>query len=700
MNVVGCVVEQHGIGLILVAGLICVTGCWTVLRLFNRSANATGLQRIGWHFLASVAAGASIWCTHFVAMLAYDPGVPVGFDPVLTIVSLLTAIAGTMIGLTIAGHGGKRRSAMVGGAIFGLAIVTMHYTGMLAYRVQGIVAWDRTYLIASIVLSVVFSALAFHVAARSVRPSDKYTATGLLVLAILSLHFTGMTAFQVSPMLIDGAWSNPDALLGLALAVAGAAAIIVGAALACYLIDGSVQAESYERLRHMALNDSLTGLPNRASFNDRLDREIDLAAGTDGKLALIGIDLDRFKEINDFHGHAAGDEVLRVLATRIGNLLEAGEFVARLGGDEFVALHRVRDRAGLVDFTARLEAALSRPIRLDACEVIPGASLGVAIYPDNAASTDALTSCADLALYRAKADFTRTVCFYEQEMDETVRARRNLAAELRDALENGQLDIHYQVQTSVATGEIRGYEALLRWRHPRRGFVPPSEFIPLAEESGLILQLGEWVLRETCARAATWEQPYKVAVNLSPVQLAHIDLPKLILAILFETDLSPDRLELELTESTLFADRERSLLVLQKIKMLGVSIALDDFGTGYSSLDTLRAFPFDKIKLDRSFMSEVETSPQAKAIIRAVLALGKSLDIPILAEGIETRGQLSLLDAEGCDEAQGYLLGRPVPLDEIVTSGQISIAGAPQAMPAAHAPILHPRWAVPGSRVA
>ena len=245
-------------------------------------------------------------------------------------------------------------------------------------------------------------------------------------------------------------------------------------------------------------------------------------------------------------------------------------------------------------------------------------------------------------------------------------------------MDNNQLDIHYQVQTSVSTGEILGYEALLRWEHPQRGFIPPAEFIPLAEESGLILQMGEWVLRTACAKAASWEPKYKVAVNLSPVQFAHTDLPKLVLEVLVETGLSPDRLELELTESTIFADKERSLHMLRQIKGLGVSIALDDFGTGYSSLDTLRAFPFDKIKLDHSFMSEIESSPQAKAIIRAVLALGKSLDIPILAEGIETQGQLTLLGTEGCDEAQGYFLGRPAPLYQIVISGQITLtASAP-----------------------
>ena len=427
-----------------------------------------------------------------------------------------------------------------------------------------------------------------------------------------------------------------------------------------------------ERIAQMALNDALTGLPNRTSFNARIDHALDRAAIEGGKVALIAIDLDRFKEINDMRGHGAGDEVLRTLAQRMHAALHDGEFLARIGGDEFSAVQCFHDRAAVEGMLARLESALAEPIRLDGYEVLPGASIGVAIYPDDAQNRTSLISNADLAMYRAKGNLNKAVCFYEQWMDEAVRSRRALANDLREAVANDRLTLHYQVQTSISTGEIKGYEALLRWLHPQRGYIPPAEFIPLAEESGLILQIGEWVLRTACTEAAAWEPPYKVAINLSPVQFAHTDLPKLVLEVLMQTGLSPERLELELTESTIFADRERSLHMLRQIKALGVSIALDDFGTGYSSLDTLRSFPFDKIKLDRSFMTEVESSPQAKAIIRAVLALGKSLRISVLAEGIETQGQLSLLSTEGCDEAQGYLLGRPAPLDAIVGSGQLA----------------------------
>jgi len=496
-------------------------------------------------------------------------------------------------------------------------------------------------------------------------------SAAIFFLAIISLHFIGMTAFQVTPLLVDNQFSNPAAMQALALAVATVALVIVAAGFASYIIDDSARSESLDKLRHMALNDSLTGLPNRTSFTDRLDHEIDLADDTGGKVVLIGIDLNRFKDVNDLRGHGVGDSVLQILGARMADLLEQDEFVARTGGDEFAAIQRYSDQARLEDFLARLEGALSETIRTPDFEIAPGASFGVAFYPDNAPTREVLINNADLAMYRAKADPAHHVCYYDQSMDDIVRARRGLATDLRVAIENNELEVHYQVQTSVRTNQIRGFEALLRWNHPVRGFIPPAEFIPLAEENGLIIQLGEWVLRQACADAAGWKPTYKVAVNLSPAQFGHADLSKLIIEVLVSTGLPASRLELELTESTIFQDKERSFHVLRQIKALGVNIALDDFGTGYSSLDMLRSFPFDKIKLDRSFIHEAEDSLQAKSIIRAVLALGKSLDIPILAEGIETEGQLSLLGAEGCDEVQGFLLGRPIPIAQMIESGKI-----------------------------
>lgn len=679
VTVLGCIVEKHNIWLVLVAGVLCATGSWVTARLFQRTVGTTGMQKLGWHVLTAISAGVAIWCTHFVAMLGFEAGVPVSFDPSLTVLSLLIAVGGSTLGFALAGSRMTRFAPALGGAIVGVAIALMHYIGMIAWRIEGIISWDVSYLVASVVCSVVFAAAALVFAMRAGLQAVNLMAV-MLSLAILTLHFTGMTALRITPLVVPGTFSDMAALHTLALAIAGLSLVIVCTGLVSYLIDSDVRAESLEHLRRMALNDVLTGLPNRGSFNERLDLEIAMAREAGGRLALIGIDLNRFKEINDLRGHHAGDEVLRILSRRMTGLLREGEFVARIGGDEFAAICRmageaVTGEAGLEDFLVRLEAALYKPVRLDEYEVITGASLGVAIYPDDAVSKPVLINNADLAMYRAKNSMTRSVCFYEPAMDEMVRARRGLASDLRGALAANQLSIDYQVQTSLVTGETRGYEALLRWRHPVQGLIPPTEFIPLAEENGLILEIGEWVLRQACATAVCWEPPYPVAVNVSAVQFAHANLTQLVAGVLRETGLPAKRLQLELTESTIFADRDRSLRTLRQLKELGVSIALDDFGTGYSSLDTLRSFPFDRIKLDQSFISEAEASPPDRAIIRAVLALGKSLGIPVLAEGIETQSQLTLLTEEGCDEAQGFLLGRPAPLGEIVDSGRITLGG-------------------------
>jgi diguanylate cyclase (GGDEF)-like protein len=667
MRVISCIVTEHNLWLVLLAALMCVTGCWVTIGLLDRARKTVGLQMRGWLFLTAVAAGSSIWCTHFIAMLAYQPGAPITFDPALTMISLVIAMAGTGAGFALALDKHQRVAPEWGGAAVGLAISAMHYTGMMAYHVAGIVEWDVAYVAASVLISMAFGAAAIGQAVRRPYRWSQYQAIGLFVLAIVGLHFTAMTAVAVTPLSFITTGTNPDILEAMAVAVAVVGLIVAATGFASYLIDERGRMESFERLQHLALNDALTGLANRVSFNDRLDHEIErVAEDQETMTAVIVIDLDRFKEINDLRGHAAGDQALKIVARRLAKLTGDGEFVARLGGDEFAAIKRFKDQNDLLGFVSRLEKSLFEPLRIDDFEIVTGASIGIAVHPRDGADRERLVSNADLAMYRAKNDVTRAVCFYESTMDETARARRALATDLRRAIDRGELSLHYQVQTSVPTGATCGYEALLRWTHPVHGMIAPTEFIPIAEENGSILAIGEWVLRTACRQAASWDKAHKIAVNLSPVQFAHADLAKLIHQILVETGLSPKRLELELTESTIVADKARTLHVLRQIKALGVTIAIDDFGTGYSSLDTLRSFPFDKIKLDRSFMADVERSPQAKAIIRAVLTLGRSLDIPVLAEGVETHVQLTILQVEGCNEAQGYFLGRPKPIDQIL----------------------------------
>ncbi|WP_255406133.1 EAL domain-containing protein [Novosphingobium sp. CF614] len=423
--------------------------------------------------------------------------------------------------------------------------------------------------------------------------------------------------------------------------------------------DITEQRRSEAKIEYMALHDSLTGLPNRTGYYRRLDHEIEQAAQHGAQVAVIAIDLDRFKEINDTYGHAAGDGVLQTIAERLMASNREGEAIARLGGDEFAAAKSFSDQRELREFILRVQKCIVSPMEDGGQRLSVGASLGIALYPQDAATREALLNNADLAMYRAKSTVGQTVCFFEPSMDESARARRQLANDLRHAISRGELRLLYQPQRSLKTGALSGYEALLRWHHAKRGVVPPDEFIPLAEETGEIFTIGEWVLQQACMEARRWPVEQKVAVNLSPVQFLQPGLVERVRAILIETGLSPRRLELEITETAIITDKLRALHCLRQIKAMGVSVAIDDFGTGYSSLDTLHSFPFDKIKIDKSFLSQAESSGQARAIIRAVLALGKSLDIPVLAEGVETESQLLVLQSEGCDEAQGYYFGRP-----------------------------------------
>jgi len=663
IDVALCIATEHDPWLVVLAVFICCAGAFTIVQMFGRACGTPGLQRLGWTFLTSVAGGATIWSTHFVAMLAFEAGAPVQLDPVLTIASLIVAVTGSFIGFTVAASRPGTAVAAIGGAIFGGAISAMHFMGMAAYRVEGIVTWDKTYVVVSVLCATIFGGAALATLRSAGIPRYRVAlGTALIVTAIATLHFIAMTAMHIVPLALSESSLRPEEARALALATSLVGLVVIAAGVFAALIDHQTRSDAMRELQHMAMNDALTGLPNRVAFQAELARQIGVARATGARIGLCAIDLDRFKEINDIHGHKAGDEVLVALAQRMRDAIGPEDMVARLGGDEFVAITRLDDRAYLAAFADRLDATLKAPLALSHFEARLGASIGVAVYPDDAADGEALVNNADLVMYRAKSEGAPAPRFYDSQLDKVIRDRRELANDLRHAIDENQLDVHYQVQASVTTRTITGYEALLRWTHPHRGAVPPAVFIPIAEENGLILALGEWVLRRACSDAMQWDHESRLAVNVSPLQLAHADLPRLFHQILLETGLPPRRLEIELTESAIMADRDRALHVLRQIKALGVGVALDDFGTGYSSLETLRAFPFDKIKLDRFFTSELQESPQATAIIRAVLALGKSLAIPVLAEGIETDAQLDVLVREGCDEVQGFLLGRPGPM--------------------------------------
>ena len=415
------------------------------------------------------------------------------------------------------------------------------------------------------------------------------------------------------------------------------------------------------RAAHLAMNCALTGLPNRNAFSERINQEIRKAEAEGYEFFLLILDLDKFKAVNDSYGHSTGDSLLKEFARRLSACCNGDDFLARLGGDEFMAIQK--RPAGSPDvpvLAERMADCFTKPVELDNLLIHSGVSIGVAAYPHHGRTSEELMSNADVAMYRAKDDPLKRIYAFNETLDKRIRQTRQIGQALLEAIENNGLDVYFQPQTDMLKNQITGFEALARWTHPEFGPIPPATFVPIAEENGLITQLGEQVLFRSCEIASAWETPLKVAVNISPVQILHVELAALIQEVLIKTGLSPSRLELEVTESVLINDTARALHVLRGIKNLGVSIALDDFGTGYSSLSTMISFPFDKIKIDRSFIKSVATNQQAAVVTRTMIGMAKQLGYRVIAEGVESQEHVNFLMAEGCHEMQGFLFGKPV----------------------------------------
>ncbi len=787
LKVLTCLTREHDLRLVVVAGLICFAACFTAFRLYSRMRGAKGVVRAAWLLLTGLVSGSGVWATHFIAMVAYTPGLKTGYSPTGTLLSLMISVMFMACGFAVASAQRTKTNDFAGGLVLGMGVAAMHYTGMSAFVTQGVVQWEQVMVAVSVLVGVCGATLSLLAAGRARSLLKQVGGGALLTLGVCSLHFAGMGAITIVP---DSAIIVPDQLLSggiLTLAVIsittmiilgglGAVAIesqtsrsaldrirrmanaayegivvvqdgkindanaafceligadldaIMGAPLAAMLtfdgeaptregvrregalqpIDGErpIPVEVFSRLmddgartetsgltvlavrdlrerrsaeekiRYLAEHDGLTGLPNRNSLQTRLAAALERVEASGESLSLICIDLDHFKEANDLHGHHAGDALLVETARRLQDALTAPSFAARLGGDEFIIVQVAAgdQPVAAAELAGRLLEALALPASYEGQDLVMGASLGVSLFPDDGRTAEALLANADMALYRAKESGRGAYRFFKREMDDSIRERRTMARELRQAIIDEELVVYYQPLARASNGEVCGFEALVRWKHPVRGMIPPLDFIPVAEENGLIGQLGEWVLRRACADAVTWERPLRIAVNLSPLQLNQPDLPKLVHEILVQTGLSPRRLELEITESALFKDYQRALDNLRRLKALGVRIAMDDFGTGFSSLSTLQSFPFDKIKIDKSFVENIHRDDRATVIVRAVLGLGRSLDIPCVAEGVETQEQIDFLRGEDCAELQGYAIGRPAPVDTLSAWTLASVA--------------------------
>lgn len=424
--------------------------------------------------------------------------------------------------------------------------------------------------------------------------------------------------------------------------------------------------EAEAHSRYLAFHDTLTGLPNRALLKERIEQALSRKTG---RCALLYIDLDRFKEVNDTYGHPAGDELICDFAARLSGVVHASDTVARLGGDEFAILLADTSSLNADEVCRRTLIAASQAFELTGVQVLVGASIGVAFVGDEEMGQIELQRRADVALYQAKSEGRGCSRIFTEELDVSIRQRQRLEADLRQALATGTgLEVHYQPIVGIESGAVEGFEALARWQHPTRGLVMPEDFIPIAEASGLIVSLGEWVLAHACADAVLWDPPLRLSVNVSPVQFAYGDLAAMVEKVVVDSGLEASRLELEITEGVLVHDAVRGLALLNRIRDLGVQIVLDDFGTGYSSLSYFRQFPFDKVKIDRSFIAEMLENTHARSIVEAVISLGRGLDLQVVAEGVETEEQLAALRLQGCSQAQGYHISRPMPISHFLGS--------------------------------
>ncbi len=433
---------------------------------------------------------------------------------------------------------------------------------------------------------------------------------------------------------------------------------------------------AYVRRAELARRDALTGLPNRTTLRDRLVERLGQAKRAGQAVAVLYVDLDRFKAVNDTLGHPVGDALLCKVAERFKSALREGDIVARLGGDEFAIIQSDAPQPAAAKALAeRLVDLISRAYVLEGHMIHIGASVGIAISPDHGLEPDLLFKNADLALYKAKADGRGVYRLFQTTMDERIQARRLLEIDLRRALAMKQFELAYQPQIRLDTNAVAGFEALLRWRHGQKGLVSPADFIPLAEEIGVIVPIGDWVLKTACKEAAAWPTPASVAVNISPVQFRSGKVAETVLSALAHSGLEPSRLELEITESALLENSEQVSQVLERLRSIGVRIALDDFGTGYSSLSYLQKFPLDKIKIDQAFVRGIDESDGRRAIVRAITTLAASLNMTTTAEGVETPAELACIRAQGCDQVQGFLTGRPAPAATAISllAGSIAI---------------------------
>jgi len=673
--------------LVLFSLLIAILASYTALDMAGRISSAQGRAARWWLAGGACAMGTGIWSMHFIGMLAFSLPIPLGYDPAITTLSLLIAIASSAFALWLVARNELPWSRLVCGAVLmGAGVAAMHYTGMAAMRMAPGIQYVLSLFILSVVIAIVASGAALWIAynLRRLSPRVRSLRAGAAVVmgfAVVGMHFTGMMAAQFPLGSVCRAARDGGGDTGwLALVIIIVTLAVLAIALIISVLDLRLEsrtailaislAKANQELTYLALHDNLTKLPNRVLLEDRLDRAIQSANRENSRFALMFMDLDGFKTVNDAYGHHIGDLLLVEVAQRIGLNVRSQDTIARVGGDEFVLLASVAEPADAATLADKVLTAIQEPFQVAGRLLRISTSIGIAIYPGNGVRQDDLLTNADAAMYHAKALGRNAYCFFEASINAHVHEQLQLVQDLRLALERHELILQYQPKFTAPNGPVIGVEALVRWAHPTRGLIAPDQFIPLAEKTGLIVPIGEWVLDEACRQIREWREAgrrdWTMAVNLSALQFGHASLIQTVREALKRHGLEPGCLTLEVTESTAMRSADASLRILQQLRDMGVSISIDDFGTGYSSLLYLKRLPASELKIDRGFVRDLARDTEDAAIVSAIVALGQTLNLNIVAEGVETPAQQEFLTRLGCNSLQGFLLGHPMSADHLI----------------------------------
>ncbi|QHM72410.1 putative bifunctional diguanylate cyclase/phosphodiesterase [Mixta intestinalis] len=669
--------------MVIVSIIVAFLASYTALDMAGRVVTSTGKAALVWLGGGGFSMGIGIWAMHFIGMLAMNMPMMMSYSGMLTLLSMLIAIAASIFALWIVCFDELHWLRLGYGAlVLGSGVVAMHYTGMAALMFSPGIVWDWRWIALSIVIALLASGTALWLAFQLRQGPGRLTllragAAVVMGFAIAGMHYTGMAAASfpaAGHAMAHGVDSN-----WLAILVAVVTLSILGITLLVSMLDARLQArtsmlasslaEANRELAQLALHDNLTRLPNRILLEDRLDQAISKATRENSRFALMFMDLDGFKAVNDAFGHHIGDSLLVAVTERMTASMTGHYTLARLGGDEFVLLTEIDDPNDAATIADALVKQIEKPFTLSRYELMVSLSIGIAVYPGDGVDERELMFNADAAMYHTKNNGRNGYNFFQRSMNTMAQSQLQLVNDLWLALERDELRLFYQPKYTAPSGPIVGLEALLRWQHPQRGLLPPDIFLPLAEKSGLIIHVGNWVINEACRQLRCWHQQghenWSVAVNLSALQFEQSSLVDTVITALEKHQIPPRFLTLEVTETTAMRNPDESVRILTALTDLGVRASIDDFGTGYSSLLYLKRLPASELKIDRAFVNELRENSGDATIVSAIVALAKSLNLKVVAEGVETPEQQNFLTNLGCNSLQGYLLGRPIPPERI-----------------------------------